>query len=60
MRSMSLRSADSERETILLHGLPAHVEEALIERAAANGRDPTEEAADIIERHVEESGNDSI
>jgi hypothetical protein len=57
---MNSRDAKSERETVLLHGLPAHIEEGLIERAAANGRDPAEEAADIIERHLEESGDDSI
>lgn len=57
---MNPRDADPERETVLLHGLPAHIEEGLIERAAANGRDPADEAADIIERHVEESGNASI
>jgi hypothetical protein len=57
---MNSRDATPERETVLLHGLPAHVEEALIERAAASGRDPADEAADIIERHVEESGDESI
>ncbi len=57
---MNSREAKPERETVLLHGLPAHVEEGLIERAADNGRDPAEEAADIIERHVEESGDEII
>lgn len=49
-----------EKTTVLLHSLPAHVEEGLIERAAANGRGPAEEAADIIERHLEEIGDDSV
>ena len=57
---MNSREAKPERETVLLHSLPAHVEEGLIERASANGRDPAEEAAEIIERHVEESGDDLI
>ena len=57
---MTSREPDFEKETVPLHGLPAHVEEGLIERAAANGRDPAEEAADIIERHLEESGDEII
>ena len=57
---MNSRQTDHQKETVFLHGLPAHVEEGLIARAAANGRDPAEEAADIIERHVEESGDEII
>ena len=57
---MNFREPDTQKETVLLHGLPAHVEEGLIERAAANGRDPAEEAADIIERNLEESGDEII
>ena len=57
---MTPREPAPEKETVLLHGLPAHVEEGLIERAAQRGRDPADEAADIIERHVEQSGDDFI
>ena len=57
---MNSREPDTQKETVLLQSLPAHVEEGLIERAAANGRDPAEEAADIIERHLEERGDEII
>lgn len=57
---MNSRDSTPERTNVLLEDLPAHVEEALIERAEASGRDPASEAADIIERHVEESCDGSI
>jgi len=57
---MTSRKPAPQKETVFLHGLPRHVEDGLIERAAQHERDPAEEAADIIERHVEESGDDLI
>jgi hypothetical protein len=57
---MSSPDITPDKETVLLHGLPAHIEESLIERAAASGRAPADEVADIIERHIEESGDESI
>lgn len=57
---MNSQEANHERTTVFLRDLPAHVEEALIERAAANGRNPGDEAADIIERHIEDGGDEII
>jgi len=50
---MSLRS-DPEKETILVHDLTPELEQELIRRARARHSDPSTEASDIIERHVEE------
>ena len=57
---MNSQEANHERTTVFLRDLPAHVEEGLIERAAANGRNPGDEAADIIERHIEDGGDEII
>lgn len=57
---MAPREPMPEKETVFLHGLPPHVEKGLIERAAQHGRDASEEAAAIIERHLEENSEDVI
>lgn len=57
---MNPPDASHEKVTVPLHSLPEHIEEGLIERAAANGRDPAAEAAAIIARYVEENGDEII
>ena len=49
---MTCRQSAPDKETILLHGVPPHVEEGLIERADARGCDIADEAEAIIEQHV--------
>ena len=49
---MTCRQSAPDKETILLHGVPPHVEAALIERADARGCDIADEAEAIIEQHV--------
>lgn len=49
---------DPEKETFLIHDLSPQLERELMRRASDNGRDPSTEAAEIIERHVgEEDGS---
>ena len=45
---------DPEKETIFVHDLTPELEQELTLRAQARHRDPSTEAAEIIERHVEE------
>jgi hypothetical protein len=49
---MASREQSPNKETILIHGLPPHVEKSLIERAAERGCDVANEAEAIIEQHV--------
>ena len=46
--------SDPEKETIFVHDLTPELEQELIRRAQAHHRDPSAEASEIIERHVEE------
>jgi hypothetical protein len=57
---MTCRESAPDKETILLHGVPPHVEAALIERADARGCDIAEEAESIIEQHVADSSDGFI
>ena len=50
---MALRG-DPEKETIFVHDLTPELEQELIRRARARHSDPSTEASEIIERHVEE------
>jgi predicted DNA-binding protein len=52
---MTPRNSGSKYETIFLHDISAELERQLRLRAQANGRDPSAEASEIIERHLEES-----
>jgi plasmid stability protein len=45
---------DPEKETIFVHDLTPELERELTLRAQARHRDASAEAAEIIERHVEE------
>jgi hypothetical protein len=49
---MASREQSRDKETILIHGLPPHVEKSLIERAAERGCDVANEAEAIIKQHV--------
>lgn len=44
------------KETVLLHELSPELEKELTHRAQTNGREIEEEAAMIIEEHVQEEG----
>jgi hypothetical protein len=46
------------KETIFLYDLSPELEAELLRRAAAAGRDASTEAAEIIERHLQESSTD--
>jgi predicted DNA-binding protein len=46
--------SDPSKETVFIHELSPELEEELRRRARQNGRDPSTEAADIIEKHVED------
>jgi hypothetical protein len=46
------------KETIFLHGISPELEEELLSRARESGCDPSREAADIIERYIEENSDD--
>ena len=45
---------DPKKETIFVHDITPELERELIRRAQAHHRDPSAEASEIIERHVEE------
>jgi predicted DNA-binding protein len=45
---------DPSKETVFIHELSPELEEELMRRARENGRDPSTEAADLIEKHVED------
>ena len=46
------------KETIVLHDISPELEEELLRRADENGGNTSREAADIIERHIEENSDD--
>jgi hypothetical protein len=52
-------SSGPAKETVFIHELSPELETELVRRARRNGLDPSTEAAQIIERHVEESGTDN-
>jgi hypothetical protein len=54
----SPENLDPRKETVLLHHISPELEQELVRRARANGQNPAREAADIIEHHVEEHGDD--
>ena len=54
--SMALPS-DPEKETIFVHDLTPELEQELIRRAKARHSDPSTEASEIIERHIEEESD---
>jgi plasmid stability protein len=49
---MASQELNPDKETILIRGLPPHVEKSLIERATERGCDVADEAEAIIEQHV--------
>jgi plasmid stability protein len=49
---MASQELTPDKETILIRGLPPHVEKSLIERATERGCDVADEAEAIIEQHV--------
>jgi hypothetical protein len=51
---MTPPESDPEKETFFIHDLSPHLERELMRRAEQNGRETSAEAADIIERHIEE------
>jgi predicted DNA-binding protein len=51
-------SPDPRKEIFFLYELSSELEEELVRRARENGRSPSTEATEIIERHVEEDGPD--
>ena len=44
------------KETVFIYEMSPQLEEELTRRAAENATDPAEEAADIIEQHIRETG----
>lgn len=50
---MSAHNPEPSKETIFIHELSPQLEEELLRRARENGRDPSEEASEIIKEHVE-------
>ncbi len=51
---MTPPESDPEKETFFIHNLSPQLERELMRRAEENGRETSAEAADIIERHIEE------
>ena len=56
---MPAHDTDPLKEEFLVHDIPPQLEQELARRARENGRDLSAEAADIIEKHVEEEGGDT-
>jgi hypothetical protein len=54
---MTPRNSSPEKETIFLHDISPELEQELMRRAQANRRDPSAEASEIIERHLESFGD---
>ncbi len=52
---MNAPDPELEKETVFLHDLSPQIERELTRRARDSGRDTSVEAAEIIERHVEEA-----
>ena len=51
---MSAPDAHPEKETFFIHDISPQLERELMRRARDNERDPSSEASDIIEKHIEE------
>lgn len=51
------RELDPLKETVFLHELSPELAEELLRRARENGHDAGEEAAKIIQSHIEENGD---
>ena len=49
-----MSAPDPTHETVFLYGVSPELEQTLLRRARKNGRDPAQEAALIIKKHVEE------
>ncbi len=51
-----MTSPDShpDKETFFIHDISPQLERELMRRACENDRDPSAEASDIIEKHIEE------
>jgi hypothetical protein len=47
---------DPRKETVVIHELSPELEEELSHRAESNGRKIEDEAASIIEEHVQDEG----
>ena len=56
---MATPESDPQKETFLIHDISPQLERKLIRQARAKGHDASTEAADIIEKHVEEEGGDT-
>jgi len=52
---MTPHEPDPSKETIFIHEISPQLEEELLRRARENGRNPSEEASEIIEEHVEDN-----
>jgi hypothetical protein len=51
---MSSHDSDPEKEVFFIHDISPQLERELMRRARENDRDPSAEATDIIEKHIEE------
>ena len=51
---MSAPDAHPNKETFLIHDISPQLERELMRRARENERDPSAEASEIIEKHIEE------
>lgn len=51
---MSDPDAHPEKETFFIHDISPQLERELMRRARDNERDPSAEASEIIEKHIEE------
>ena len=49
--------SDRRKETVFIHELSPELAEELLRRARENGHGAGEEAAEIIQRHIEENGD---
>ena len=52
---MRSHESEPEKETIFIHEISPQLEEELMRRARENGRDPSEEASELIEEQIRES-----
>ena len=53
--AMPAPESEPPKETFLIHDISPELERELMRRAHANGRDPSAEAAALIEKHIEEA-----
>lgn len=51
------RESDPLKETVFIHEISPELAEELLRRARENGHGAEEEAAKIIQRHIEENGD---